>query len=207
MLYSRARDAAFTPRNVRAGFAKTGLIPFNPDTVLRHIERPRSDTGLQIEVQACPHSPVKLNTPVTLEALITLCTKIEQQSHHLDSTITSPVQKLARSAKRAMASRDLLDEAVNTLRQQNDEKKLRQSAKAQVVGTAKVMSYQDLVEAIRVREAKDLDREARHGPTTKVSGSALPSPLDKRTRLNEAEAAEREIVSMGLQEFCSTFQS
>ena len=205
LLYGRARHAAFTPRNIRAGFAKTGLVPFNPDTVLRHIERPRSDPGLQIRVQPGLESPVKLTTPVTSEGLITLCTKIEKQSHDLDGSIASPVQKLVRAAKRAMAGRDLLHAENDTLRQQNNEKKTRQSAKAQTVGTAKVMSYQDLVEAMRVREVKDADREARRRTTTKASGRALPPVADKRMRLNEAEAADREIVSMGLQDFCSTF--
>ena len=208
LLYSRARDAAFMPRNIRAGFAKTGLVPFNPDTVLRHVERPQSEgTRLKVQVQPCPQSPVKLTTPVTSEGLTTLCTKIERESHGLNDSIASPVQKLVRAAKRAMASRDLLHAANDTLRQQNDEKKLRQSAKANVVGTAKVMSYQDLVEAKRVRESKDADREAQRRTTTKRPGPVLPPAPNKRMRPNEVETAEREIVSMGLQDYCSIFQS
>jgi hypothetical protein len=31
-LYSRARDVAFTPRNIKSGWSKTGLYPFNPES-------------------------------------------------------------------------------------------------------------------------------------------------------------------------------
>jgi hypothetical protein len=38
-LYSPARTKAFTPRNIKAGFAACGLVPFNPGKVLRSIRR------------------------------------------------------------------------------------------------------------------------------------------------------------------------
>jgi len=38
-LYGRARDAAFTPQKIRAGWAKSGLIPLNPDMELRGLQR------------------------------------------------------------------------------------------------------------------------------------------------------------------------
>jgi hypothetical protein len=40
-LYSPAREAAFTPKNIKAGFAASGLFPFNPDRVLRSMPTPR----------------------------------------------------------------------------------------------------------------------------------------------------------------------
>ena len=39
-LYSPARDTALTKRNIRAGWAATGLYPFNPERVLKDIPRP-----------------------------------------------------------------------------------------------------------------------------------------------------------------------
>ncbi|TVY13330.1 hypothetical protein LARI1_G008576, partial [Lachnellula arida] len=35
-----ARDRAFTPKNIKAGFAASGLFPFNPDRVLRSMPAP-----------------------------------------------------------------------------------------------------------------------------------------------------------------------
>jgi hypothetical protein len=39
-LYSRAREKAFTKRNIMAGWAACGLFPFNPDRVLRVTPKP-----------------------------------------------------------------------------------------------------------------------------------------------------------------------
>jgi hypothetical protein len=39
-LYSPARDQALTSRNIKAGWMKAGLFPFNPDRVLKDIQRP-----------------------------------------------------------------------------------------------------------------------------------------------------------------------
>ncbi|KAF2002435.1 DDE-domain-containing protein [Amniculicola lignicola CBS 123094] len=39
-LYSPARIKAFTPRNIKAGFAACGLFPFNPDRVLNSMPKP-----------------------------------------------------------------------------------------------------------------------------------------------------------------------
>ncbi|KAF2179582.1 DDE-domain-containing protein [Zopfia rhizophila CBS 207.26] len=38
-LYSRARDMAFTARNIRCAWSKTGLYPFNPDKGLKEIQK------------------------------------------------------------------------------------------------------------------------------------------------------------------------
>lgn len=40
-LYSPARERAISKKNILAGFAKTGLYPFNPDRVLRYYETSR----------------------------------------------------------------------------------------------------------------------------------------------------------------------
>jgi hypothetical protein len=39
-LYSPAREKALTPRNIRAGWNRAGLFPFNSDKVLRNIQKP-----------------------------------------------------------------------------------------------------------------------------------------------------------------------
>ena len=41
-LYSPARERAFTKKNILAGWAKSGLFPFNPNRVLR--DTPKPDT-------------------------------------------------------------------------------------------------------------------------------------------------------------------
>jgi hypothetical protein len=77
-LYSRARKQAITSQNIRSGWLKTGLYPFNPDKVLKDIQKllaelcipkdTKVETYLQVEV---------LRTPVTSEALTILWKQIE----------------------------------------------------------------------------------------------------------------------------------
>jgi len=40
-LYSPARERAFTSKNIMAGFAASGLFPFNPDRTQRYVKAPR----------------------------------------------------------------------------------------------------------------------------------------------------------------------
>lgn len=40
LLYDRARRKAITPRNIISGWSKTCLRPFNPDRVLKEIQKP-----------------------------------------------------------------------------------------------------------------------------------------------------------------------
>src|SRR6266480_6386388 len=42
-LYSPARQKALTSRNIKAGWIKAGLYPFNPDRVLRDILKPLAE--------------------------------------------------------------------------------------------------------------------------------------------------------------------
>ena len=42
-LYGPARTQALTSRNMRAGWAKAGLFPFNPDKVLSDIPKPHTE--------------------------------------------------------------------------------------------------------------------------------------------------------------------
>jgi hypothetical protein len=43
LLYSRARDQAFTPRNIQAAWCKAGLHPFNPNRVPNDIQPPLTE--------------------------------------------------------------------------------------------------------------------------------------------------------------------
>jgi hypothetical protein len=68
--------------------------------------------------------------------------KIENEGHRLDAEVKQQVQRLARAAKRAMAGRNLLFAENDMLLKQNNLKTFRQSAKSNVLGNARVMSYQ-----------------------------------------------------------------
>lgn len=87
LLYARARETAFTSRNIKSGWCKTGLYPFNPEMVLQGIQKPLSElnaestTNMLIDV---PPPSNQLSTPVTAESLTSLRRTIEQQGGVLD---------------------------------------------------------------------------------------------------------------------------
>jgi hypothetical protein len=87
-LFGPARVSAFTPKNIKAGFAACGLFPFNPDRVLRSMPVPPAEPAVpsadettvgpcrqDVELQI-PETPV---TPVSAEALMSLQNLIVQQ--------------------------------------------------------------------------------------------------------------------------------
>jgi hypothetical protein len=93
-LYSPTREIAMTKKNILAGWAKTGLFPFNPDKVLRDIANPANGVptaGIPAELsirpvcegtRPCPQSEVVQTpvTPVSSEALTSLLKLMKQNS-------------------------------------------------------------------------------------------------------------------------------
>jgi len=94
-LYSSARIKAFTPRNIKAGFAACGLVPFNPGKVLRSMPMPPVALTIATSdpVPSCPQepalytpvTPLTPTTPRTSEALVSLQNQIiKHYAHALD---------------------------------------------------------------------------------------------------------------------------
>jgi hypothetical protein len=157
-LYSPARDRALTKRNITAGWAATGLFPFNPERVFRGTPKPPVELIIPKTVGSCPQNEVLQSpvTPVTTEGLTSLHNLIKQDTCTLSELSTQRlqrhVQKLTSAAQISFVERALLQDQNRFLLKVNNEAKVRQSAKAIVLGKAKVMSYEDLEEA-RVRRA------------------------------------------------------
>ncbi|KFA56115.1 hypothetical protein S40293_00203 [Stachybotrys chartarum IBT 40293] len=156
-LYSPARDQALTSRNIRAGWAKAGLFPLNPDKVLCDISKPPADLitlqASEVNAGCClqdqvPQTPV---TPVSAEAVASLHKQIEQDLYELDEMnrpcLQKHIQKLTHAAQLSFAERTLLLENNQFLAQMNNKAKVRRSTKSEILGTARVMSYEDLENA------------------------------------------------------------
>jgi hypothetical protein len=196
-LYSPARDTALTKRNIRAGWAATGLYPFNPERVLKDIPRPpvevvvpeatiastsRADTVLQ--------KPITPVTPMTAEALTSLHNVIKQDTNVPDET-RGRIQKLANAAQISFAERALLKDRNRFLFKINNEAKARRSTRSIVLGKAKVMSFEDLEEAKVRRAAKDetAAQKGQRGRKRKELASEAPPPLSKAVRTGEVIAS------------------
>ncbi|KAH9864035.1 hypothetical protein J1614_009968 [Plenodomus biglobosus] len=166
-LYKPARDKAFTKRNILVGWVATGLFPFNPERVLRGIQKSppkltipdfsqeQPVSVLRDKVLRTPLTPV---TPKTTEALASLQNLIENDAHTRDETSKlrrqKYVRKITTAAKISFADCALLQDQNRFLFQVNNAK-ARRSTRSVVLGKSKVMSYKDLEEARAKREAKD----------------------------------------------------
>jgi hypothetical protein len=88
--------------------------------------------------------------------------------------------------------------------EQNNEKNTRTSIKATVAGTAKILSYEDIVQAQQKRDVKDAAARGRR--TSKRSTLAPSNVIGKRSRSQEKEEAINEIRASGMERYCSVLK-
>ena len=185
LLYRRAREVALTARNIRSGWSKAGLFPFNPSRVLDGMSAPiegpfaqPAPPGLQ-GVQE-PLSSQSLTTPTTTEGVYNLYRMLEEKLA-VDGTTNDPcLQKLLHATQKAFADRSLLHDENESLLKQNDEKRVRQNTKSTVIsqGNARIMSYADIVEVQRRRTAKTDTNKAKP-PTKRKQKAASKTPTQE----------------------------
>jgi hypothetical protein len=171
-LYQRARNSAMVSRNILSGWSKTGLFPFNPDRVLRAIQPPPpAPLHVEAALAPCSRSEEPLQTPTTSEGLRLLCGKIAKETHGLDSDRKILLQHLAHAAEKAFADRSLLNNENGQLWLQNNKKRSRKR-QSRKVGSARIMSYEDIIEAQKKHdEKKTARRRKRKSPSTSVGQS------------------------------------
>ncbi|KAF2177378.1 hypothetical protein K469DRAFT_603436, partial [Zopfia rhizophila CBS 207.26] len=148
-------------KNITAGWAASGLFPFNPERVLRKTPKPLPKLTVLNE-ESCPQAKVLQTpvTPVTTEAVTSLHNLISQEACALNDEpskrhLQRHVQKLASAARISLAKQTLLQDQNQFLSKINNEAKVRRSTRSVVLGKAKVMSYEDLEEARAKRAAKE----------------------------------------------------
>jgi hypothetical protein len=189
-LYSPARDTALTKRNIRAGWAATGLYPFNPERVLKYIPRrpvevvvPEATIASTSTADIVLQTPTTPVTPVIAEALTSLHNVIKQDTNVPDET-KGRIQKLANAAQISFAEQALLKDRNRFLFKINNEAKARRSTRPIVLGKAKVMSFEDLEEAKVRRAEKDkaAAQKGQRGRKRKEPASEAPSPSNKVAR-------------------------
>jgi hypothetical protein len=194
-LFSPARYRAFTAKNIKAGFAASGLLPFNPDRVLNSMPKPVPNLTVpridevnngplpQEEVLQTPVTPA---TPVSAEGLMSLQNLIiRQDAHALEEAskrrLRRHLDKFAKAAHLSFAKGALQQHHIRLLLKINDEAKVRRSTKSLVLGKAKVMGYEELQAA----RAKRAETEAAKATTAKGKRGR------KRTKAtSDADAAE-----------------
>ncbi|KAJ6116135.1 hypothetical protein N7523_005816 [Penicillium sp. IBT 18751x] len=184
-LYSRAQNSAVTLRNINAGWSKSGLFPWNPNRALKDIQPPLGATA------------TNTTTPITADGLKSLCRKMQNEARGWDEDSKLLVNRLAHAAEKAFADRALLRNDNERLLAHNNEKRSRTSKPARKVGNAKVMSYEDIIEAQRNVEAKKATQAGK-----RKTDSSIGRQL-KRACSDDVRKAQDEIQSWGLKEYCS----
>jgi hypothetical protein len=214
LLYSRARQTALTESNIISAWSKVGLFPFDPDGVLATISGLPSDQNVpQITATQPGFFPTNeiQATPVTSEGFAALRRLIEGESQQVSELSQHRMQKALNAAERALTESSLLRDRSEELFLQNCEKKLRQSTRSTVVGTARVMSYRDIVEK---RSMQETITTTEPGSDARVQGQSVsrhPSTVSskaprKRGRQGELEQAIQEIDRSDIGNYCHVFE-
>jgi hypothetical protein len=182
------------PKNIKAGFAASDLFPFNPDRVPKHIPKPPPEliipNGDDAKVDPALPNDEELQTPLTPvseEALMSLQNLISQRyTHTLDDTtkqsLDRHIQKITKAARTSLAKSAIQRDQIRFLLKVNNEAKVRRATKSIILGKAKVMSYEDLVEA----RAKRAEKEAAKANGGKGKGRRSRKPKSVPPEREEA---------------------
>jgi hypothetical protein len=202
-LFSPARKKAFTSKNIMAGFAASGLFPFDLDSVFRSMPKPVADLysvdSRNGHVETCvenevPQTPV---TPVSATGLMSLHNLImKQDARSLDEMrrqdVQRHLQKYAKAAQVSFAKGALQQNHIRLLLKINDEAKVRRSTKPLILRRAKVMGYDELNEAREKRAETEAATKAKgKGNRGRKRTNAAPEadveePKPKVARTTEA---------------------
>jgi len=210
-LFSLAREKVFTPKNIKASFATSGLFLFNPDRVLRHMPKPPTNLTIpkanKVKVRSCPQDVVPQTpvTPVSAKGFMSLQNLIiKQNAYTLDDTskqkLERHVLKLTKAGQMFLVKDALQEDQIQFLNTINNKAKVQRSTKSLVLGKAKVMSYEDLKEARVKRANKEAAKEAKgKGKRGRKRKSAAleadaPEPNAKVVQMSEAPSPARASV-------------
>jgi hypothetical protein len=188
LLYRRARDAALTARNIRSGWSKAGLFPFNPSRVLEGMSAPIEGPTTQppplgaLQMQE-PSSSQTLTTPTTTEGVHHLYRIIEEKLGINGTTRDPCLEKPLHATEKAFADRSLFHDENESLLKQNDERRVLQNAKSTVIsqGNAQIVSSADIVEMQR-KQIAQADAKRAKADAKKAKAAA------KETEVNAKKA-------------------
>ena len=177
LLYNRARNAAFTPGNIKSAWRKTGLFLFDPDHVLRGIRHPSTGMLTVSSASAARSAPaISLDdipeTLTTSVALTSIRIKVEQDLASTETSSTQRLQKIIKGFQSTLAHCTILSAENQWLMEQNNEKTSRASVRSTIVGGPKVMTYDDIIERRQFRETAEI---LNSGVTN--AGQVVANPL------------------------------
>jgi hypothetical protein len=126
---------------------------------------PPSPASVTLVPPVAPVTPVTPITPVSAEAFTSLQnTIVREDARRFDDVdkqrLMRRIEKLAKAGKVLLAKSALQEGHIRFLHKINNEGEARRSTRAIVLGTAKVMSWEDLEEA-KAKRAEQKEKEVR----------------------------------------------
>jgi hypothetical protein len=82
---------------------------------------------------------------------------------------------------------------------------MRALIRSTVVGKARIMSFEDIIEAQKKRDEKDAVAAGRRARKRKQTASTPAHSRGLRSRAEEVEEANGEIDALGIRKYCSVF--
>ena len=159
-----------------------------------------SHTANDVGTDQAPQEPGQiLCTPTTALGFQNLRQVLENNLGAYDDQSRFYLQKIANATEKAFADRALLFDENKLLFDQNNEKSMRDPTKVTVVGRAKVMPFNDLVEAQKKRSEKEAGTTLQKEPS-----QMLRAPIARVLSVVNEEIldANGEIEVMGLTQYC-----
>ena len=111
LLYDRARRKVINSRNNISGWSKIGLRPFNPERVLKEIQKPEEVKVIDSKGDTTLHSLEPPETPKTFKNLASLHKTIKislRRQEVLDTHTKLSILKIVDTAENAFTKRAIL---------------------------------------------------------------------------------------------------
>jgi len=124
-LFFEAHTKTFSSKNIKSGFAATGLVPLNPSQVLARL-RVRVRTPSPLPALDPPSSTLPLKTPSNVIEL----DRLQKQCTNRTSPTDRKLQKIVKGCQMAMHNAVLLHQENSQLRAENARQKRKQQRRA-----------------------------------------------------------------------------
>ena len=178
--FKAAHFVAMTEKNIKGGFRGTGLVPFDPETVISKLDiKLRTPTPTYLSpttagpwVSQTPHNPIEA---VSQSEFIK--GRISGHQGSSPTPIFNAVDQLAKGTQALAHSVTLLTAEVRSLQKANDALSKRRRAKKTRVRLGEALTVGDVQDAIDQREVNEqLERERRQNG----GGSRAAQPTQRR---------------------------
>ncbi|CAH1245883.1 Hypp7595 [Branchiostoma lanceolatum] len=215
-IFSTVQDSSFTPNNIKAGFRKTGIYPYNPDAVegvwkgmstkseeTAHSERNEEDKECSENASTSqPSEPTVISTTEKVDSTAACCVTCGHATvNPISETLvpkrlqvilrplentTTPQTKRKKLTARVMTHQDIIDE----LKKKEEDEKLKKANAEERKKKAMLNRMQKKAKAKAVAERrKERDERKREMEANKQAGGKRK---DKRMKSNAGESREKE---------------